>query len=70
MEEALTRDSSKAGFSLVEVIIASLIFLIVSMGFTAGFVAAMKTNYLAGQYYRAAHLARNQIQQARTLSFN
>lgn len=60
----------KSGFSLVEVIISSSIFLIVSIGFTAGMLAALKAHSMASQHYRATCLTRNHIQHARTLAFN
>jgi hypothetical protein len=47
-----------------------LIFLIVSVGFTAGMLAALKTHTMAGQHYTATCLARNHIQHAQTLAFS
>lgn len=60
----------KSGFTLVEVIISSMIFFIVSVGFTAGMLAALKTHSMAAQHYRGTCLARNQVQHARTLAFD
>jgi len=65
-----SRRSDKAAFTLVEVIISSMIFFIVSIGFTGGILAALKTHAMAAQHYRGTCLARNQIQHARTLAFD
>ena len=61
--------SRKSGFTLAEVLISSMIFLIVSVGFTAGMLAAIKTNSMAADHYRATTIAMNRIQEARTYPF-
>lgn len=61
---------SKSGFTLTEVMIASIIFLIASLGFSFGLIAALKTQYMAGDHYRSMSIARNRIQRARSLNFD
>jgi len=65
----LKKSSTKSGFSLIEVMIASLILLIVSSGIMAGIISALKTQANASDYYRATCIARNRIQHAKTISF-
>jgi hypothetical protein len=50
--------------------IASLIFLIASLGFSFGLIAALKTQHMAGSHYAAMSIARNRIQRARSLNFD
>lgn len=59
-----------AGFTLTELMVASLIFLMVSTAFTAAMLTALRTQYMATDYYASMCLARNRIQRARTLDFN
>lgn len=65
----MNRNSRKA-FTLIEVIISSMIFFIVSVGFSAGIIAALKTHAMSAQHYRGTCIARNQLQHARTLAFD
>jgi hypothetical protein len=55
---------------LIEAIISSMIFFIVSVGFSAGIMAALKTHAMSAQHYRGTCIARNQIQHARALAFD
>jgi len=57
------------GFTLVEVMISSMILLMVSCGIMAGIISAIKTQANAADHYRATCIARNRIQHARTISF-
>ncbi|OGV62094.1 MAG: hypothetical protein A2498_07710 [Lentisphaerae bacterium RIFOXYC12_FULL_60_16] len=59
-----------AGFTLTELMVASMIFLMVSTAFTAAMLTALRTQYMATDYYAAMCLARNRIQRARTLDFS
>jgi prepilin-type N-terminal cleavage/methylation domain-containing protein len=61
------RDS---GFSLMEVMMASAIFLIASLGFSFGLIAAMKSQSMSSDHYRSMTIARNRIQRARSLNFD
>ncbi len=61
---------SNSGFTLTEVMIASIIFLIASLGFSFGLIAALKTQYMASDHYAAMSIARNRIQRARSLNFD
>lgn len=61
---------SRAGFTLMEVMIASVIFLIASLGFSFGLIAALKTQYMASDHYSAMTISRNRIQRARSLDFS
>ena len=64
------RRSRTEGFTLVEVMMASVILVIVSVGFGAGMLAAMRTHRASADYYKAASIARNRIQRAKVLDFN
>jgi prepilin-type N-terminal cleavage/methylation domain-containing protein len=71
MEDRFINKQRKSdGFTLAEVMIASLILLIVSSGIMAGLIAALKVQANASDHYRANCIARNRIQQAKTLSFS
>lgn len=61
--------AGKSGFTLTEIMIASMIFLIASLGFSFGLIAAMKTSYMAYDHYRSMTIARNRVQRARSLAF-
>ena len=54
----------------MEMMIASVIFLIASLGFSFGLIAALKTQYMAGDHYTAMTIARNRIQRARSLDYS
>lgn len=60
---------TKGGFTLVEVMIASIILVIVSSGIMAGIISALKAQANASDYYRATCVARNRVQHAKTISF-
>ncbi|MDD4872848.1 MAG: prepilin-type N-terminal cleavage/methylation domain-containing protein [Kiritimatiellae bacterium] len=65
----MNRSILKSGFTLTEVMIASLILLIVSFGIMGGIIAALKVQANAADYYRATCIARNRIQHAKVLAF-
>jgi len=58
------------GMTLVEVMIASIIFLIISTAFAAAILAALRTAYMASDYYTATCIARNRIQRAKSMDFD
>lgn len=62
--------NNDSGFTLTEVMIASIIFLIASLGFSFGLIAALKTQYMAADHYAAMSIARNRIQRARSLNYD
>jgi len=59
-----------AGFTLVELMVSSMILLLVSAGIMTGIIAALKAQANASDHYRATCIARNRIQHAKTISFN
>lgn len=61
---------SKKGFTLAEMLIASMIFLFISTAFTACLLTALGAQTMAADYYKAVCLARNRVQRSRTLAFN
>ena len=66
----LTRKRRRlAGFTLVEVMVASAVLLIVSSGIIAGIISALKAQANAADHYRATCIARNRIQHARSVDF-
>lgn len=65
----MTRNTSKSGFTLLEVVIAGSLLTIMVGGFTAALISAMRTHYLAGYQYSAVSIARNRMQRAWTLSY-
>jgi Tfp pilus assembly protein PilV len=69
-EVVSNRRMLKSGFTLAEVMIASLILLIISFGIMAGIIAALKVHANAADHYRATCIARNRIQQAKALTFS
>ena len=61
--------SRRAGFTLTEMMVASTIFMLVSMAFSLSMLAALKTQYMAVDYYTATCIARNRVQHIRTKAF-
>ena len=59
-----------AGFTLVEVMVASLILVLVTSGIIGGIISALKAQANASDHYRANCIARNRVQHARTLAFD
>ncbi len=57
---------TSAGFTLVEVMVASLIFLMFCIFFLSAAIAAMRSQQLSCDYYTAMTIARNRIQRAKT----
>ena len=58
------------GMTLVEIMIASLVFLIVSITFAAALIGALRTAYMASDYYAATSIARNRLQRAKSMDFD
>ena len=65
-EEVTRQRSKKAGFTLVEVVIAITIFTVTALGFTYGFLQCYRSQYSAKNHYRALLMARNRVQLAIT----
>jgi prepilin-type N-terminal cleavage/methylation domain-containing protein len=68
LQEGLAR--SGAGFTLVEVMVASIIFMIFCVFFLSSTIASMKSQQLACDYYKAMTIARNRIQRAKTFEYS
>jgi prepilin-type N-terminal cleavage/methylation domain-containing protein len=67
MGARLTNKRRKSGgYTLVEIMVSSIILLIVSCGIMSGIISALKAQANAADYYRATCIARNRIQQAKT----
>lgn len=64
------KPNSRSGFTLAEVIIASMLFFVISGGFITAYLSAMRTHMVANDFYRATCIARNRIQRAWTLDFD
>ncbi len=64
------RKRNNSGFTLVEVMVASIVLVIVSSGIMSGIIAALKVQANATDYYRATCLARNRIQLAWSRSWD
>lgn len=64
------RGASSGGFTLVEVMVSSIILVIVASGIIGGIISALKAQANASDHYRATCIARNRIQHARTISFD
>jgi type II secretory pathway pseudopilin PulG len=62
--------SNRDGFTLAEFMVASVIFMIVSLAFTYGMISAMKAQVMATDYYRSTSVARNRIQHAKCVEFS
>lgn len=58
-----------AGFTLVEVMIASAILMMFIAGFVGAFIVGMRTLHTANNHYRAMSIARNRVQRARSFDF-
>lgn len=58
------------GFTLVEVMVASIIFVIFCVFFLNSAIASMRSQQLACDYYKAMTIARNRIQRAKTFDYS
>lgn len=56
--------------TLVEVMVAMVVFLLIAVSFTAAIMAALRTAYMASDYYSAVCIARNRIQRAESMDFD
>lgn len=61
---------SAAGFTLVEVMIASIIFVVFCVFFLSSAIMSMRSQQLACDYYKATAIARNRIQRARSCDYS
>ena len=58
------------GFTLVEVMVASIIFVIFCVFFLNSMIASMHSHQLACDYYKAMTIARNRIQRAKIFDYS
>jgi|GEM_PF-711453 len=65
-----TKNTARHGITLTEMMVASLIFLLISTSFTAAMLTALRTQYMAVDYYAATCIARNRIQRAKTMDYD
>ncbi|MBU4200125.1 MAG: type II secretion system GspH family protein [Verrucomicrobia bacterium] len=66
----IKKSKSNEGFTLVEVMVASIIFVIFCVFFLNSAIASMRSQQLACDYYKAMTIARNRIQRARTFEYS
>jgi len=62
--------TSRAGFTLVELMIATSIFLVVALAFTGAYLSALRTHLMSSDYYKATCIARNRLERAKALAFD
>ena len=62
-------NGTRGGFTMVEMVIAGAILAFVVAGLFAACLSAMRTQYMAANYYRATCLARNRVQRGSSLPF-
>jgi prepilin-type N-terminal cleavage/methylation domain-containing protein len=60
---------TKGGFTLIEIMIASLVFGILAIIFSGTVIAALRAGHLNGQYAQAASLCQHKIDQLRAIGF-
>lgn len=70
MQQHRTKVTARAGFTLVEVMIASTILGLVMLGFHAAFLGALRTQFMAEDHYAATAVARNRLQRALSMDFD
>ncbi len=58
------RVRSRGGFTLVEVLVASVVFVIFCVAFLNSAISSIRSQQLACDYYKAMNVARNRIQRA------
>ncbi len=61
--------AGREGFTLTEVLIAFAVLAMILTGFYTGYIAAMRTQLMASDLYKANSIARNRIQRARAMEF-
>lgn len=61
---------NEEGFTLVEAMVASFIFLSVSVGVTHCLVSAIRTQWMAKNYHTGMSIARNRLQRASQMDFD
>jgi type II secretory pathway pseudopilin PulG len=64
-----SKRGKRAGFTIVEVVIASAVLFMISGGFILSYLSAMRTHLMARDYYRATCMARNRLQRAHALDY-
>ncbi len=57
------------GFTMTEVMVASMILMLFLAGFIGSFIMALRTLDASNNHYRATSIARNRIQRARSFEF-
>jgi type II secretory pathway pseudopilin PulG len=69
MRDVMKIIKKKSGLTIVEMVVAALIFMIFSAGFYATYIMSMRSQKMADNYYRAILIARNRVQLARAWDF-
>ena len=64
------RVRSGSGFTLVEVMVCSVIFVIFCVFFLNSAIASIRSQHLACDYYKAMTIARNRIQRATEFEYD
>lgn len=64
------RGIRKAGFTLVEAMVAGSVLLIFVAGFTTALIFGVRSLQTANNHYRAMSIARNRLQRAMSFDFN
>lgn len=64
------RKSTNQGFTLVEVMICSIIFVMFCVFFLNSAITAIRSQQLSCDYYKAMTIARNRIQRASSFEYN
>jgi prepilin-type N-terminal cleavage/methylation domain-containing protein len=62
--------SGRDGFTLIETIVAIMIFGVASVAFTYGYLSALRASHTAENHYSANNIARNRIARAMTLGYD
>jgi len=68
--KAIPRMSAKSGMTLVEAVLAVMVLCIATAGAALGVVASNKVADQARDHYIAENIARNRLEQAKTMSFS
>lgn len=65
----MKKNENRSGFTIVEMVVAALIFMIFCAGFYATYIMSMRSQKMADNYYHAILIARNRVQLARAWDF-
>ena len=60
----------RRGFTLLEVMISSMISMTLALGFTPGMVSSIKTQIMSATSYRANSIASNRLQHLKCISYD